>query len=259
MPKVSEMLPVIDLTVEASTPITAVSKRDLESDAERWAVKGAALRIIDRDSYIDASHFLRSIKSVRADIQRWFEPHIEAAMETKRKAEAARKALADERDRMEAPLVEAEGKVKRALLTWESEQERVRQEQERALQAEAQARAEAATLDAAAALEREAVATGNADMLKEAEDILSQPIEAPVVAVKKLMPKMQGITYRDQWKAHDDIDIKALARAVADGVVASTLILPNVSALNALARATQGTQPVPGVKFYNDRIVAARG
>jgi hypothetical protein len=56
-------------------------------------------------------------------VQHWFAPHIEAAMETKRKAEAARKALADERDRMEAPLVEAETILKRSLLAYEAEQE----------------------------------------------------------------------------------------------------------------------------------------
>lgn len=241
------------------TTTTLVTTKDtLGAEATRWAEKGAALRICDRESYTNASHFLRSIKMVRAEIQNWFAPHVEAAMETKRKAEAARKALADERDRMEAPLVEAEGKVKRALLTWEGEQERIRQEQERALQAEAQRQAEAVVLDAAAAMEREAVATGDAGLLQEAQDILAQPVEAAPVSVGKLMPKMQGITYRDQWKAHPEIDIKALARAVADGTVSPNLILPNVPALNALARATQGTQTVPGVRFYNDRIVAAR-
>jgi hypothetical protein len=59
-------------------------------------------------------------------VQQWFAPHIEAAMETKRKAEAARKALADERDKMEAPLVDAETILKRSLLTYETEQERLR-------------------------------------------------------------------------------------------------------------------------------------
>jgi hypothetical protein len=84
-----------------------VSKQELESDTTRWAAKASTLQIVDRETYLNASQFLRSIKGLRSQVQAWFAPHIEAAMETKRKAEAARKALADERDRMEAPLVQA--------------------------------------------------------------------------------------------------------------------------------------------------------
>jgi acylphosphatase len=96
-------------------------------------------------------------------------------------------------------------------------------------------------------------------MLQEANDILEQPIETPVVSVSRLVPKVQGVTYRDQWKAHPDIDVKALARAVADGVVPATFLTPNLTAINQFARATQGTQPVAGVRWFNDRQIAARG
>lgn len=180
-------------------------------------------------------------------------------METKRKAEAARKALADEKDRMEAPLVDAETVVKRTLLAWETEQERLRRDEERRLQAEAQREAERVTLEAAAALEREAAKTGDVAMRQEAEDILAQPIEAPVVAVKTFVPKVQGVTYRDQWKAHPEVDVRKLAAAVAAGTVPVTFLAPNLTAINQFARITQGAQPVPGVKFYNDRQIAARG
>lgn len=237
----------------------AVTKDSLAVDATTWAAKARGLRIADAESCVNASQLLKSIKGLRQEIATWFAPHVEAAMETKRKAEAARKALVDEKDRMEAPLVEAETVTKRALLAWETEQERIRREQERQLQAEAQRIAETAALDAAAALEREATATGDAGMLQEATDILDQPIEAPVVSVASLAPKVQGVVYRDQWKAHPDIDIKALAGAVAAGAVPTTFLTPNLAALNNYARATQGAQLVPGVKFWNDRQIAARG
>jgi hypothetical protein len=58
------------------------------------------------------------------------------------------------------------------------------------------------TLAAAAAMEREAVSTGNTECCRKREDILEQPIEAPVVSVAKSVPKVQGVTYRDNWKAH---------------------------------------------------------
>lgn len=241
------------------TSLAPATKDSLQAEAGTWSAKAASLSITNAASCVDASYFLRSIKGLRADIQRWFEPHVEAAMETKRKAEAARKALTDERDRMEAPLAEAEQTVKRALLAWETEQERQRLAEEQRLQAEAQREAEARVLDAAAAMESAARVSGDAEMLQEAADILAQPVEAPVVVVKAFVPKVQGVTYRDQWKAHQHVNVRALAAAVADGSAPATFLTPNLTAINQFARATQGAQPVAGVQFYNDRQIAARG
>lgn len=245
------------------TNLSIASKADLEKESVTWAERALGLRITDAATCVNASQLLRSIKGLRTDIANWFAPHLDAAMETKRKAEAARKGLADEKDRMEAPLVEAEGVIKRTLLAWESEQERIRRAEEQRLQAEAQREAEAQTLNAAAALEMDANAMRSPEvaeeMRQEAADILAQPIDAPVVSVAKLMPKVQGVTYRDQWKAHPEIDVRQLAAAVASGAVPATFLLPNLTAINQFARATQGAQPVAGVKFWNDRIVAARG
>src|SRR6185295_7839168 len=214
--------------------------------------------IIDRESCVHASQLLVSIKHLRVGIAEFWTPHVEAAMETKRKAETARKALVEEQARMEAPLIEAEGVLKRSLLAFESEQERVRLEQERALQAEANRAAEAATLAAAAALELEANATGDPAMLQEAKNILAQPMDTPVVTVARMVPKVQGVTFRDNWKAHDVIDLKALAAAVAAGTAPVTFLQPNMTAINQFAKATKGEQAVSGIKFYNDRGIAAR-
>lgn len=253
--------PVIDITPE---PVSSVSlaprdKATLAKDASHWSAQVAQLAIRTAGDCVQASYLLRSIKGVRSDIQRWFQPHIESAMETKRRAEAARKGLADECDRMQAPLVLAENTVKRALLTWEQEQERARLAEQERLQAEAQRAAEAQTLAAAAALEREAVATGDAEMQAEAESLIAQPVEAPAVEVKRAVPKVQGVVYRDNWRAHQDIDIKALAGAVASGQAPASFLAPNLTAINQWARATQGGQAMPGLKVINDRQIAARG
>jgi hypothetical protein len=235
------------------------TKQALDAEARSWASRARELQIVDRESCINASTLLRSVKTLRNQVQAWFAPHIDAAMETKRKAEAARKALADERDKMEAPLVDAETVLKRGLLAYETKQEQLRLEEERRLQAEAQARAEALTLAAAADMEREANATGNAELLQEAKDVLDQPIEAPVVVVQKMVPKVDGISYRDNWKAHPTVDIKALAAAVAAGTAPVAFLTPNMTAINQYGRATQGTHAVPGIRWFNDREIAARG
>lgn len=243
-----------------TTLATAPASKDtLQVEAVTWAERASGLRIVDNASCLQASHLLRSIKGLRTDIANWFAPHVDAAMETKRKAESARKALVDEKERMEAPLVDAETIIKRSLLTWEHEQEQKRQDEERHLQAEADRRAEAIALEAAAALEMAANQSGNADMLQEANELLMQPTEAPIVSVAKTTPKVQGIVYRDNWRAHESINVKALAAAIVDGSASSTFLIPNMAALHNFARATKGTQSVPGVKFFNDRQIAARG
>lgn len=238
----------------------APTKQSLQAETDRWSVQAKSLPpIVDAESCRNASYLLRSVKGLRNDIAKWFAPHIEAAQETKRKAEAARKGLADEQARMEAPLVAVETKVKGLLLAWETAQEAARREIERKLQEAAQREAETRTLEAAAALERQAIATGDAGMLQEAADVLAQPIEADPITVGKLTPKVDGIVYRDNWRAHETVDVRKLAAAVADGSVPVTFLTPNMSALNAYARATKGVQPVPGVRIFNDRQIAARG
>lgn len=243
-----------------SEAILVPDKQTLQAEAERWSVKAQSLpAIVDAESCTHASHLLRSVKGLRAEIAAWFAPHLEAAQDTKRKAEAARKGLADEQARMEAPLVAVELKVKQALIAWETEQEKVRQVEERRLQELARQEAETRTLEAAAALEREADLTNNPELRQEAADILAQPIEAPVVSVGKLTPKVQGIVYRDNWKAHPEINIRNLAAAVAAGHAPVSFLMPNMTAINQWARATQGGQIIDGIRVFNDRLVAARG
>lgn len=235
------------------------SKESLAVETQSWASRAAGLRITDRETCTNASLLLRSIKTLRSQVAAFWAPHHEAAAEIKRKAEAARKGLADEQARMEAPLIEAERILKAGLLAYEADQERIRLDEERRLQAEAQRRAEVLTLEAAAALEVEAVKTGDVEMLAEARDILDQPIEAPVVSVAKAVPKVQGVTYSDRWEAHPTVNVRELAAAVASGRAPVAFLVPDMVAINAFARATKGAHPVPGVRFWNNRRVSARG
>jgi hypothetical protein len=235
------------------------SKQALAAETQDWAARAHGLVVDSRESCTNASLLLRSIKTLRNQVQDFWAPHIDAAMETKRKAEAGRKALADERDRMEAPLVEAERRLKGALLAYEVAQEQARLEEEARLQAEAQRHAEAVTLAAAAAMERDAMLAADEAMLAEAESILNQPVEAPVVSVAVDVPRVAGVTYRDAWKAHPNIDVRALALAVANGTAPVAFLVPDYTAINQFARATKGLQPVPGIRWMNQRLVVARG
>ncbi len=239
--------------------LVPATKDSLKAEARSWSEKANALTIPDREACVNVSYLLRSIKGVMSDIDTAFQPELDTALEAKRTADAERKRIVDERDAIKAPLVQAEPIIKRKLLLFEQEQERARLDEERRLQLEAQRHAEAVTLAVAADLELQAAATGDAEMLDEANAILAQPIDAPVISVKTAMPKVQGITYRDSWKAHPSVDLKALAGASAVGQAPVSFLVPNWTAINQFARATQGAQPVAGLKFFNDRTIAARG
>lgn len=235
------------------------SKDSLKAEVQSWSHKANALQITDAESCRNVSFLLRSIKGVMSDIDTAFQPELDVALDDKRKADAERKRIVDERDAIKAPLVQAEPIIKRKLLAYEQAQERARLDEEKRLQLEAQKHAESVTLAVAADLELQAAATGDTEMLEEANAILAQPIDAPVVHVKPTMPKVHGITYRDQWKAHPQIDIRKLAAAVASGAVPAGYLLPNMPALNQVANPAKRTGEIPGVRFWNDRQIAARG
>ena len=241
-----------------STDLTT-STQQLQTDAITWTAKAAAIRIHDEATCRDASHLLQSLRGIRQEIAKFFEPHLEAAVETKRRAEAARKGLVDEQGRLGAPLVAAEAIVKRDLLAWETMMRQQAEAEEARLQVLALTEAETRVIAAAAQLEREGRASGDAGMILEAHDLLAQPIETPAVSVASAMPKVRGITYRDHWAAHHTVDVVKLAAAVAAGTVSVNLLQPNMVALNALARSSEGTASVPGVRFVNARQVITQG
>lgn len=179
--------------------LVPATKDSLKAEAQSWSAKANALQITDAASCVNVSFLLRSIKGVMLEIDAVFAPELDALTEARRDAEAKRKAKQAEVDAIKAPLVQAEPLIKRKLLDFEQAQERARLADQERLQLLAREQAERASIDAAAALELEATATGNVEMLAEAEDIFSQPVEAPVVVIKTSMPRVQGISYRDNW------------------------------------------------------------
>lgn len=222
----------------------------VRDEAASWPARARELQVVDDAACIRASEMLKGIKALRQTIADTFDPHIKRAFD-------AHRALVREKQDAEAPLAEAEAILKRALVAYDDEQERLRRERERELQAQARRDEEARRLNEAAALELEAKATDDVSLLYEAEELITAPIETPVVSVPKATPRVAGVTYRETWKAHPDVDVKALAAAVASGAAPVTLLMANLPALNQIARATKGTQPIPGVRFFAERGVAA--
>lgn len=98
-----------------------------------------------------------------------------------------------------------------------------------------------------------AIAKGNTERF---DNLMTDVTELNTKVVE--VPKADGISFRDNWKG-EVIDIIDVIKAVAKGDAPPTLLMVNESAINQIAKATKGTMQYPGIRFYNDKIVASRG
>lgn len=143
-------------------------------------------------------------------------------------------------------LAEAESIVKRSMVTFEDEQERIRKEQEKKLRKQAAAE-EARKKKALEERAKKAEEQGKAEKAEELREKAEEThVEAPVLAPRTEKPK--GIAYKIRWTAIV-VDFKALPDEYK---------LPNMSMLNKLAQATKGKIPVAGVEFKSEKEVASR-
>lgn len=219
----------------------AEEERALETKAIDVATQAKTLVVRDPLTFQKAGDFLRVVKSMASEITTFFEP-------LKKKAHEAHKALtAAEKDKL-APLVEAETYLKRGMAAYQEAEEKRRREEERRLQEEARKKAEEERLQLAIEAEQ-------AGDKVSAEELIAAPVEAPVVIVQS-ETKAAGISFRDNWKSRV-VDVRALARGVADGTVPAMAILPNQSFLDNQARASKGEIKYPGVQTYSEKVVSA--
>lgn len=233
------------------TPLELVvdNSAEMKAEALSWPQRAAALKVIDDGRYVEASEMLKGIKALRLRIAETFDPHI-------RRAHEAHKALVKERADAEAPLAEAETVLKRAIVAFDQEQERLRREEQRRQQEEAQRQEEQRRLEEAAALELEGNRTENPELLYEANELMEQPIVAPVVQVAKTTPKVAGIVHRESWSARVT-SLRALIKFVAQHPEYENCLIVNQAAINSLARSMKGNLKIDGVQAINTPTLAA--
>jgi hypothetical protein len=158
----------------------------------------------------------------------------------------------------EERLTNAENIAKGALLAFQQEQTRIAREaaEKARLEQEARLKAERARLEAEAL---EAEMFGDEDKAAEIEAQQEQ-IQTVVAAPPPIAApsKVEGVHTLKVWKC-EVADFIALVKHIAasDGQNIN-LVTINNSELTALARATKGTIAIPGLKFYEQEIIAVR-
>jgi len=136
----------------------------------------------------------------------------------------------------------AESKRKRAMLTYQQEQERKRREEEARLQEKARKEAERL-----AARAEKAEANGN---IEKAETLRQEAQEkemlTPVVASP--VEKVAGISTKKVWKFE----------IVNEDLIPREYMIADEARIGKVVRATAGTLTIPGVRIYAEDVLAAR-
>lgn len=191
--------------------------------------KAKSFAVTDNASNEAAAEFLKNIKSSQKQVKDFF-------AESKQKAAEAHKAICANENSMLKPLQESEALLKDKMSAFWQAQERIRIEAER----KAAEEAEKLNAEAVAAIE-----DGNEE--KAQELAMQSAMKAAEVQVSAPQ-KVAGISVREVWK-WEVTDIKAVPREY---------LVVNEQALNGIAKSAKDTLPIPGIRFYAEKSIAAR-
>lgn len=199
-------------------------------------------KVTTQDQYIASADKLKAIKALSKKIDETFDPHIKRAFE-------AHRALVAEKKQHQQPLIEAEGYVKRAVLGYQQEQERIRREAE--AKAQEEARKERERLEAQAARAAEKGKAEKAAAIEAAAAAVVTPVIAPSI------PKIAGLSTRTTYRAEVTSKLD-LVKAVAAGSVPLNALDPNMTFLNNQARVLKEDLVYPGVRAVQETGLASR-
>lgn len=192
-----------------------------------------AFEVNDLETNRQALEAVRRLRAGEKGIQDHFAKSI-------KDAHAAHKSILSAVAALTGPIAEARSIFDQKTARYESAERIKAQEEARRLQEEARRAEEERTL--MDAINAEADGDNAA-----AEAILAEPVSAPVVIVAPQIAKVAGLSEQTRWSA-EVTDLARLVSHVAKHPELINLLVPNDTALNALARAQQAALAIPGVR-----------
>lgn len=241
-----------------------------------------ALQVVDQSSLDLVGERLNINKELQAQAGEIFDPVISAAHDAHKKAIAAKKKVTD-------PLTSEESILKLAATNYVVAESRKQEERERVARIEREA--EERRLLAVAEEERKAEEDRiNALIVREHEETVEaavaeaesagasaelieaicnapapEPVrvqmevpviqQAPKAAPAVILPK--GLSISKRYKA-EVTSMALLCRAIAEGKIPAAYVEPNMTKLNARARADELGLNIPGVKAVEDHVASQR-
>ncbi len=221
-----------------SDAIATINTEQVEREVAPVIAAADALVVRNVEEHAAGLALIARIMDARDRVKLFFKPSIEAAMESKRKAEAARQEVVAAQDHFLAPILTALDTASGTCKAFEAAERQAAAKVQEHLHAEALAKQDAQReLDAAMA-----------DTEDEAEDALTAPLPPPPVAiVRPEVAKVAGVSTRETWGA-EIVDMAAFKAWAGGNQSNNFYVEPNMVALNSRARAEKGAMAIPGVK-----------
>lgn len=191
-----------------------------------------AFQVVTPQQYADAGEVLKRIKGHQKKLE-------DTEMSMTRPINAGLKMIRDFFRSPRESAARAEGIVKRSMLAYSQEQERLRREEQ--LKAEERARKEQEKL--AAQAER-AAASGQHAKAEALQDRAASVV-APVV--QREAPKVQGLSVREVWR-FEVVDPSAVPRE---------FLMVDEKKIGGVVRAMKGDTKIAGVRVWPDQSLAA--
>jgi hypothetical protein len=236
-------------TVAGSSEITELD--DTSKSLQKMSAKALALAVETPEDYERAGEMLHMVEGVTKVIEDITERFRKPAYEYYKGVMNTKKVLLK-------PGEDASKHLRGVMSKYVREQEQIRKAEEARLLAEARQKAEE---EASAAFE---AALEAGDELG-AELAIEEASAAPSVDFSQLQevtPEVQGISYRDNWKAAWDGNaeeaLKKLCAAIAAGDAPAALVSLNVAEANRIAKALKGDMRIPGIKAVNEQVIVRR-
>lgn len=263
---------------------------ELKQEALTLVQQANGLTVYDQPSYDFACEFVKGVKALRTKAETDIRPAIDAAHKSWKKVLGLLQSIDD-------PLKQAEASVKGKIGAFVAEQDRIRREEEARAAAEqrrqqmeqirlenearAKAEAEARAINEAARRKAEeeqeaaiALAEAQGATVAEIEAIIMAPLAAEEVAPAPVfipqaryvpppppppaIEKAKGVVSREIWSG-EVTDMKLLCAAIGRGEASVNLVVPNMAAINGLARIERNGLKVPGLRAIVNTSVAVGG
>jgi hypothetical protein len=213
---------------------TAIETTEVEKKAITLTERVSALVIVTNEDRMGAEYLMEDLSAAEKAIFGYLDPPRAQAYDLYL---SQKKRLDDALN----PVKQAKKDAKQKCISWDAVQEAKRREEQARLEAEARKRAEDEQLALAAQLEKE----GDQET---AEAVLAEPVQVAPVVVQRTAPAATRLSAgRSVWSA-EVTNLMALVKAVAEGRQPITLLEPNMTALNGMARSLKSSLSIPGVR-----------
>lgn len=220
-----------------------MEREQIEQNAVVVSDEAGSLVIKTDEGLQTAGLMLTGIKRLRREIDGSYDPIIKKAHEAHREA-------IEQKKKVNAPLVKAEGIIKPKIALYTDEQERIQKQEEARVRKE-QEEAEKKRKEDEDKRIQEAADLEEAGKPEEADAILDEPepetASAPIVLPPK-PAKAEGVSVKKVWKF----------RIKDESQIPRNFLMVDEKKIGQLVRAMKDEAVVPGVEVYSESQVSAR-